>query len=115
MANAIHIIAPYRFEGTWVFDDPSVGLTREPFVAGVPEMIDTFIKELPEDVDQFRLLFSEQPFAGYSWDLVHDREEFGGHWYKHADPDLEGWLCPAMFEYFDTAPERIYLKAELNL
>lgn len=41
--NSILIIAPYRYEGTWVFDDPNVGLVREPFVAGVPEMIDHLV------------------------------------------------------------------------
>ncbi len=42
------VIAPYWFNGTWVFDDPMVGLKREPFVAGVPEMIDVLAKEIPD-------------------------------------------------------------------
>jgi hypothetical protein len=25
---------------------------------------------------------------------------------------MEGWLCPALFRYFDEAPEEIYVKAE---
>ena len=25
---------------------------------------------------------------------------------------LEGWLCRALFNYFDKAPEEIYVKAE---
>jgi hypothetical protein len=41
--NAIMVIAPYRHEGTWVFDDPSAGLVKEPFVAGIPEMIDILV------------------------------------------------------------------------
>ncbi len=40
MANFLSIILPYRYEGMWVFDDPRVGLVREPFVSGIPEMID---------------------------------------------------------------------------
>src|SRR5438128_440849 len=39
MSNALMIIKPYWYERTWVFDDPATGLVREPFVAGVPEMI----------------------------------------------------------------------------
>ena len=31
MANAIHVIVPYRHASTWVFDDPRVGLSQEPF------------------------------------------------------------------------------------
>jgi hypothetical protein len=25
---------------------------------------------------------------------------------------MEGWLCPALFKYFDRAPDRLYLRAE---
>ncbi len=56
-ANAIMVIAPYRHAGTWVFDDPRTKLVREPFVAGVPEMIDVLVKDIPEASDGFRLLF----------------------------------------------------------
>ena len=31
-----------------------------------------------------------------------------GNWYYSADLDAEGWLCPALFKYFDEAPEKIY-------
>jgi hypothetical protein len=27
-------------------------------------------------------------------------------------PPMEGWLCPAMFRYFDVAPAELYVKAE---
>jgi hypothetical protein len=37
--NTLWVIHPYRDWGTWVFDDPRVGLRREPFVAGIPEMV----------------------------------------------------------------------------
>ena len=30
--NTIGVIAPYRHEGMWAFDDPRVRLNREPFV-----------------------------------------------------------------------------------
>jgi len=36
------------------------------------------------------------------------REEYGGNWYYSKDLDMEGWLCPALFKYFDNAPEKIY-------
>ncbi len=43
MSNVLMVIAPYWYQGTWVFDDESVGLVREPFVSGVPEMIDELV------------------------------------------------------------------------
>lgn len=112
MSNAIRIIAPYRYNETWVFDDPAVDLEREPFVAGVPEMIDTLLEDVVPGADRFRLLFSDRPFPGFQWELEHDREEVDGNWYRLADPPMEGWLCPALFKYFDEAPPRLYVKAE---
>jgi hypothetical protein len=38
MTNAINVICPYKYDGTWVFDDPKHGLVREPFVAGTDEI-----------------------------------------------------------------------------
>jgi len=112
MTNFFMVIAPYWFEGTWVFDDPSVGLVREPFVSGVPEMIDELVEDIPDARSGFRLTFSVGPFPGYQQELIWVREEFGGHWYRSEDPPMEGWLCPALFKYFDEPPERIYVKAE---
>jgi hypothetical protein len=114
MPNQILVIAPYWLEaaGTWVFDDPAVGLNQEPFVEGVPEMIDYLVADIPEARNGFRLLFSASPFPGYQRTLTRLREEFGGWWYACDEPPTEGWLCPALFRYFDEAPEEIYVKAE---
>jgi len=106
------VIQPYWYLDTWVFDDASVGLDKEPFVQGIPEMIDVLVKDIPNARSGFVLLFSSQPFAGYQVELTLVREEYGGHWYKSKDYDTEGWLCPALFRYFDAAPESIYIKAE---
>ena len=112
MANAILVIAPYWDMGTWVFDDPAVGLHREPFVSGVPEMIDELVQDLPDARRGFRLTFSAMPFPGYQQVVTWVREEDGGHWSHLSDPLREGWLCPALFRYFAEAPPRIYVKAE---
>jgi hypothetical protein len=40
------------------------------------------------------------------------REEYGGNWYFSSEFKMEGWLCPALFKYFDNAPKEIYVKAE---
>ena len=31
---------------------------------------------------------------------------------RFEEPALDGWLCPALFCYFDEAPERLYVRAE---
>lgn len=48
MANALMVIAPYRYQGTWVFDDETVGLAREPFVAGIPAIIDALVRDIAD-------------------------------------------------------------------
>mgnify|MGYP006304821721 CR=1 FL=1 len=111
-ANALMIIAPYRYQGTWVFDDPSTGLVREPFVSGVPEMIDEMVREIPNAEQGFRLLFSAEPFPGHTYELTWRRGDSNGNWYYCEQIDKEGWLCPAMFKYYRTPPKAIYVRAE---
>ncbi len=112
MTNALMVIAPYWFQGTWVFDDAAVGLHREPFVAGMPGIIDTLVAGIPDARDGFRLTFSGAPFPGSQKELILVREETGGNWYRTEDTAAEGWLCPALFKYFEEAPERIYVRAD---
>lgn len=114
MPNQIMVIAPYWLEeaGTWVFDDPKTGLEQEPFVNGIPEMIDDLVADIPNARSGFRLLFSAAPFPGYQRKLTRLRQELGGWWYASDEPEAEGWLCPALFRYFHNAPKAIYLKAE---
>lgn len=112
MPNAMMVIFPYRYEHAWVFDDERAGLVREPFVSGIPEMIDILVQDIPNAEKGFKLLFSSNPFPGYQAELVLLREEYGGNWYRWPTKNLEGWLCPALFKYFLEAPNKIYCKAE---
>lgn len=111
-ANSVMVISPYDYNSTWVFDDPRVGLVREPFVAGVPEMIDLLVADIPDAKEGFRLLFSARPFPGYQKKLTWLRGDMEGNFYQLDDPPMEGWLCPAMFKYFKQAPPELYVKAE---
>jgi hypothetical protein len=80
MPNQIMVIAPYWLEtaGTWVFDDPATDLNQEPFVEGIPEMIDDLVADIPNARSGFRLLFSAAPFPGYQRKLTPLRQELGG-------------------------------------
>lgn len=110
--NAISVLFPYKYEGMWVFDDPAAGLVREPFVCGIDEMIESTVAAITNAEKGFRLLFSPTPFPGYMLKLEWRREEYGGNWYYCAEMGKEGWLCPALFKYFDKAPPELYAKAE---
>lgn len=111
-SNSLLVIAPYRHAGTWVFDDPARGLKQEPFVAGIPEMMDRLVADIPNAEDGFRLTFSAREFPGHTHKLVWRRKDSSGNWYYSAEFDAEGWLCPALFAFFKEAPKEIYLKAE---
>jgi hypothetical protein len=104
MSNAMMVIYPYREQYTWVFDDERVGLVREPFVQGVPEMINVLVADIPNAAQGFRLLFSANPFPGYQAEMLWLKEEYGGNWYRWESKNLEGWLCPALLKYFPEAP-----------
>ncbi len=110
--NAIKVIEPYRQSGTWVFDDPATGLKAEPFVQGIPEMIDRLVADIPDARTGFRLTFSASVFPGHELAVERGDAYGGGYYYRDPASGRQGWLCPALFKYFRDAPERIYVKAD---
>jgi hypothetical protein len=108
----IKVIRPYLWEDVWVFDDPAVGLDKEALIAGMPEMIEiaTARAGIAEPEKGFVALFSKDPFPTAQVCLERVREEAGGNVYRWPEANREGWLCPALFRYFDTAPERLYVE-----
>jgi transcriptional regulator with XRE-family HTH domain len=110
--NSINIIAPYKFLGMWVFDDPRVGLVQEPFVSGADTMIDRVVATIPDADKGFVLMFSSVPFPGHQFRLDWRRDDGSGNWYYASDLDLEGWLCPALLRYFPEAPKTIYIQVK---
>jgi hypothetical protein len=112
--NAINVIYPYKRNGIWAFDDPTVGLNQEPFVADVNVAIDRAVamKEIANAEQGFRAIFSAGEFPGYDLKFDWLYEGNGGNWYRSADFQIEGWMCPALFKYFDTAPKELYVRFE---
>lgn len=53
-----------------------------------------------------------KPFPGFMLSFSRVREEFEGNWYRCDQRAGEGGLCPALFKYFDSAPDQIFVKAE---
>ena len=118
--NSIMVIRPYWDMGTWVFDDEAVGLLREPFVSGAPEMIDALITMAgghPEDVRTgFNLFFSGIKYPDSVVEATRmEEDEFPmGTWYEEATPGMTFWLCPALLKYFSTPPESIFAHVTLD-
>ena len=104
------VIRLYKNAGIWVFDDDATGLVREPFVAGIPEIIETIVGT----AQAFTVVFSAEAFPGSKHVLTCERCEGGGFWYRHNVTDQEGWLCPALFKYFAQAPLEIHLDVRIR-
>jgi hypothetical protein len=93
------------------FDDARVGLVQEPFVAGADTILDRLTADIPSAEAGVTVIFSASAFPGgeeFEW----RREESGGNWYYSPRYDMEGWLCPAMFKYFEEAPRRLWVQVK---
>ena len=114
-------IYPYLLqENCWVFDDEATGLKQEAFVMGASEMITALLetKNIPHAADGFQMTFSDQPFDGVDVQLEllgkGDHGPMTGNWYRGQinGQEMECWLCPALFCFFDSAPHRLFVKAD---
>jgi hypothetical protein len=122
MNNSMLTIQLYRFAGTWAFTDEARELMHEPFVLGMPKIIDKVLKDNNIVSDQPKILFSAKPFPFHQGYLHYKNFESGGVWYdlfsrtnedkKYVNQNLTGWLCPATLKYFPVHPEYIYFKLE---
>ena len=110
--NAINIIAPYRYLGMWVFDDPRVGLVQEPLVSGADAIIDRVVRDLPDAENGLILVFSASGFPGAQLALEWRRAEGDGNWYYAPALDMEGWLCPALLRYFAAPPPILHVQVK---
>ncbi len=107
----IRILEVFRYNGGLVFDDPEKGLDKEAFVAGIDGMLE-ILMATKGITERFKLTFSPQPFPGYELSLEWQRPEFEGNWYYCAALEAEGWLCPALYCYFETAPQALYVRVD---
>ena len=111
--NEIMVIRPRYRQGCWTFSDSGTDLIDEPFVGAVNNMIDHLTRNIADARNGFRMTFSANPFPGWQEKLTWLRadENNAGNWYWSDAIQAEGWLCPALFRYFDKAPAEIYVQA----
>lgn len=58
------------------------------------------------------MLFAETAFPGHQFRPERKRGDAGGNWYYSSQLNLEGWLCPALFKYFEKAPKALYVQVK---
>ena len=111
--NSLMVIYPFKHAGIWMFSDETTHLVNEPFVGHVNNLMDWLTRNIPNAENGFRLIFGAKPFPEYGMMLRHVREEHEGNWYVcDALGEEPGWLCPALYRYFQVAPPTLYMKAE---
>lgn len=110
--NEINVIAPYKYLGMWVFDDPKVGLVEEPFVGGADTILDKLTSNILNADKGFAMVFSAKPFPGHQYRMEWVRPENSGNIYYSPDLNLEGWLCPALLRYFESPPRELFVQVK---
>ena len=112
MNSSLRVIAPFRYEGMWVFDDPDIGLDKEPFVEGSDTMLDWLARDIADAGTGFLLSFAPAPFPGYQEVIHWMEEEYCSHWYCLEEPQIRSCLGSVLLKYFDPAPDELYIMAE---
>ncbi len=113
--NSLLVIHPYKEDGVWMFDDPRARLVREPFVSGADVIIDRMVAHIPKAEAGVTIYFAATLFPGFQHEFAWRREEYGGNWYYSSEYDREGWLCPALFKYFEQAPQRLFVQVKAKI
>ena len=102
-------IVIYWEKGAWRFDEPSLGIHKEPFVLGCPEIITEILHSrgfFHPRGRKFRLRFSARNRLPYTATWI--REDHGGNWYACPELDMEGWLRGKLDKFFPETPKTIY-------
>ena len=112
--NVVNIIEIYKWNGYWVFDDPNVGLVHEGLVMGTDTIIDYLVQDIPNADAGFMCMFSGKPLPEYTVKFVLSRRgnDEIGNWYTAEGTNMEGWLCPALYKYFEKEPDCIWIKID---
>jgi len=113
--NAIFTLTFYRHEGQWVFDDPGRDIQVEPLVCGADDVFDVLSgRDQDPAINRCTVNFSATPIPGHKVHARFQKPEYGGSVYTTTDlmgtEPFEFWLCPALFAYFDRAPEDLYVQ-----
>ncbi|MBK8916329.1 MAG: hypothetical protein IPM64_17330 [Phycisphaerales bacterium] len=91
--------------GVWAFNDSTRGLRAEPFVGETNRAIDRHAGGR----DMVTILFSGGPIPGSQLRLDRISADAHGSWWTPSDGGEQCWLCPALYQYFDSAPESIHV------
>lgn len=99
----------------WVFDDKGNGLSQEPFVAGMDEVIDLLTVNLPNHgYDGFKFCMREHyPDDEVAIELTHYETMKhpllgNSNYYWCEKLNKKVWLCHNLYKYVNHAPQVIF-------
>lgn len=108
----------------WFFDDETLGITAEAFVDGADQLLTDIVKSLGiarehDDIYRIAFEFSPDPLPqAIVLNLTNEISSYGEGYTVYAVGKTPSnvkvttsrvGLCPTMFKYFNSAPERIYI------
>jgi hypothetical protein len=99
----------YWENGAWRFDEPSLGIHKEPFVLGSSEIITEILLSrgfFHPHARRFGLRFSARNRLPYTAQWI--REDCEGSWYTCPELEMEGWLRGKLDKFFHETPKTIY-------
>ena len=67
------------------------------------------VASIPDADKGFRFDLLAKPFPDFQKKLTWLHGDSEGNTYKLDDPPLEGWICPALFKYYDKPPAELFL------
>jgi len=112
------VIHPYRQDGFWQFDDPTIGVRNEGLLRGMDRIIEvachlTAIR-LPER--GFTLTVADAPFPGAMFILEWRSRDVApcAAWniYEFTAMGMRGSLCPVLGIYFGSPPPQLFICLE---
>ena len=105
----------------WVFDDAKIGLSQEVFVAGMDDLIDLLVKDIPEATNGFMLYMDEwtgtndHPFIVITHATAMTHPKLGqSNYYWCNELNKKVWLCNNLYRYIDHTPQVLCFWATKN-
>ena len=110
--NNLYIIEIYKYMQYWAFDYPELNIYKEGLVEGIDTIIDIAVKDFKDPNNGFICMFSKNPFPNYQikLELKIRGNNVDGNTYHCPELNIDGWLCPCLYNFFDIEPDTIYLK-----
>ena len=106
----VFVIHAYKKGDLWYFTDEDRKIIAEPFLSDASAIINTLADQVDPGAVDCVIEFSGTSFCEETTELSRKSLECGGVWYESKTLNMKGWLCPVFYKYFESAPDKLYVK-----